>query len=105
MFSLLQDEFGKCFENLLLDIPFLLKRKHHCCASKSFKLFPHEMKEGLFVKKSGEEERMILPVRGLAGQWGCLVLCSPGKQEGGWWLMQYALVETCLCCYRGLWVC
>ena len=33
-----------------LDIHFLLKRKHHCCASKSFKLVPHEMKEGLLVK-------------------------------------------------------
>ena len=50
IFSLLQDEFGKCFEKVLLDIPFLLKREHHCCASISFKLFPHEMKEGLFVK-------------------------------------------------------
>ena len=68
IFSLLQDEFGKCFENLLLDIPFLLKRKHHCCASKSFKLFPHEMKEGLFVKKSGAKEKRFLPVRSVAGQ-------------------------------------
>ena len=60
MFSLLQGVFGKCFENVLLDSPFLLNRKHHCCASKSFKIVPHEMKEGVFVK-SLERRKKVPP--------------------------------------------
>ena len=71
-----------------LDSLFLLKRKHNFCASTSFKLFPHDMKEGLFVKILERRKKGS----SLSEMWQasevCCAWCSPGKQEGGIWLMQ-----------------
>ena len=54
-----------------LDSLFLLKRKHNFCASTSFKLLPHDMKEGLFVKilerrKKGSSLSEMWQARGVA---------------------------------------